>query len=163
MAKASRDKTAFVTPFGQFQFSVMPFGLKGAPATFQRMMDKLVGDMEGFAASYMDDIVIYSASWDEHLTHIQQVLECLGLTAKPSKCKFGMAECNYLGHVVGRGIVRPDPTKLEAVDSFPIPKTKQQLRRFLDLTGYYRRFIQGYALIASPLTDLTRKTEPQQL
>ena len=98
MAKASRDKTAFITPFGQFQFSVMPFGLNGALATFQRMMDKLVGDMEGFAASYLDDIVIYSATWDEHLTHIQRVLERLrerGPTAKPSKCKFGMAECNY--------------------------------------------------------------------
>ena len=121
---------------------------------------------EGFSASYLDDIVIYSVSWDDHLTHIQQVLERLrerGLTAKPSKCKFGIAECNYLGHVVGRGVVRPDPTKLEAVDNFPIPKMKQQLRHFLGLTGYYRRFIQDYASIASPLTDLTRKTEPQQL
>ena len=119
-------KTAFTTSIGLFQFRVMPFGLHGAPATFQRMMDKLLWDVGEYAAAYVDDVVIHSTSWSEHLQHIQRILQKLreaGLTVKPRKCQFGMIRCSYLGHVVGNGEVRPEQCKLEAVENFPIPLT----------------------------------------
>ena len=154
MSKQDRVKTAFTTPKGLYQFKVMPFGLSGAPATFQRMMDKLIRGIEDYTAAYIDDIVIFSdTSWEEHLEHVKEMLRRLrssNLTAKPSKCQFGMKECTYLGHVVGNGLVKPDPGKLRAVEEFPVPQTKKQVRAFLGLTGYYRRFIENFASIATP-------------
>ena len=159
----SRPLTAFVTPFGQYQFRVMPFGLSGAPATFQRLMDQVKRGLEEFCAAYLDDVVLFSTTWEDHLTNVRMVLGRLrqaGSTAKPRKCQFGMAECVYLGHVVGGGVVRPLPSKVDAVASFPVPKTKKEVRTFLGLSGYYRRFIPEYARIATSLTDLTRKSAP---
>ena len=107
VAEKAREKTAFVTPFGLYQFHVMPFGLQGAPATFQRMMDQLLRGLKGYAAVYVDDLVIYSHSWEEHLQHIKKVFDQYkeaGLTVKPKKCQFGMKQCIYLGHVVGNGV-----------------------------------------------------------
>ena len=141
MADEDRSKTAFTTHMGLFQFRVMPFGLSGAPATFQRMMDSLVCGLESFAAAYLDDLVIHSQSWVDHLQHIRHVLQRLreaGLTAKPAKCQFGMNRCVYLGHRVGGGLVQPEVGKLQAVQSFPVPTTKRQVRAFLGLVGYYR-------------------------
>ena len=161
--ESDQPKTAFTTPYGLFQFRVMPFGLQGAPATFQRMMDILLADAGEFAAAYLDDVVIHSANWDDHLRHVREVLQRLeraGLTIKPKKCQFAMSQCTYLGHVVGNGEVRPEMSKVRAVESFPTPKTKKQVRAFLGLTGYYRKFIAGYADIAMALTDLTRKNAP---
>lgn len=166
MKEEDRAKTAFATPTGLFQFKVMPFGLSGAPATFQRMMDSLVRGLEEYTGVYLDDIIIFSNSWTEHLQHVQQVLLRLRknrLTAKPAKCQFGMKECIYLGHIVGNGQVRPDPTKLAAVRNFPVPTTKKQVRAFLGLTGYYRKFIANYATVAAPLTDLTKKRLPDKV
>ena len=166
MAEGSREKTAFITPQGLFQFTVMPFGLQGAPATFQRMMDRLVSSMAEFCVAYLDDLVIFSSSWEEHLSHISHVLTALrdaGLTAKPSKCQFGMDQCVYLGHVVGNGQVQPEINKVEAVQRWPVPTTKKQVRAFLGLTGYYRKFIPQYATVAAPLTDLTRKFAPNSI
>ncbi len=163
VAMRDRAKTAFTTPMGLYQFRVMPFGLSGAPATFQRMMDTLLRGTENFAAAYLDDLVVYSATWEDHCRHVRQVLLRLrehGLTAKPSKCQFGMHQCVYLGHVVGGGQVRPEVGKLLAVENFPVPSTKKHVRSFLGLTGYYRRFIPDYATVAAPLTDLTRKAGP---
>ena len=108
LSEDSRPRSAFTTPFGLFQFKVMPFGLHGAPATFQRMMDQLLKGAEHFAAAYLDDVIIYSQSWPEHLQHIREVLKRLraaGLTARPSKCHYGTSQCIYLGHVVGGGEV----------------------------------------------------------
>lgn len=122
--------------------------------------------MEDYTAAYIDDIIIYSGTWEEHLEHVKEVLRQLRrnhLTAKPAKCKFGMKECSYLGHIVGGGHVRPDPEKLRAVQDFPIPETKKQIRSFLGLTGYYRKFIENYAVIAAPLSDLTKKMLPERL
>ena len=166
MKNEDRVKTAFSTPNGLFQFKVMPFGLSGAPATFQRMMDRVIRGMEDFAGVYLDDIVIFSGTWEEHLEHVKKMLLKLRehrLTAKPVKCQFGMKECSYLGHIVGSGQVKPDPRKLQAVKEFPIPITKKQVRGFLGLTGYYRKFIQDYASIAAPLTDLTKKSLPERV
>ena len=162
----SRPRTAFATPFGLFQFRVMPFGLQGAPATFQRMMDQLLVGCNDYAAAYLDDVVIHSTSWEDHLHHIRSILQKLreaGLTIKPQKCQFGTESCSYLGHVVGNGEVRPEESKLQAVKAFPTPVTKKQVRAFLGLTGYYRKFIPSYAEVAAPLTDITRKNAPNKV
>ena len=103
VASSDRHKTAFITPFRLYQFTKMPFGLQGAPATFQGMMDQLIQGLQEFASVYPDDLVIYSNSWEDHLLHIRQVLQRLqhaGLTAKPNKCLFGMEQCSYLGYIV---------------------------------------------------------------
>ena len=157
------SKTAFVTPFGLYQFRVMPFGLQGAPATFQRLMDRVLRGLDQFAAAYLDDVVIFSSSWDEHLTHVKKVLARLRLTAKPRKCQFGMSQCCYLGHIVGSGVLCPEPSKIEAIKSFAIPQTKRQVRSFLGLAGYYRKFIPDFSVIAAPISDLTKKSAPSRV
>ena len=166
VAPSSQPITAFTTPFGLFQFTVMPFGLHGAPATFQRMMDQLLNGIGDYSAAYLDDLVIYSDDWEKHLLHLRTVLGRLreaGLTAKPAKCQLGNNQCIYLGHSVGNGEIRPEATKIEAVENFPLPVTKKDVRAFLGLSGYYRRFIPDYATIALPLTDLTRKSAPNHV
>ena len=159
MNEDDKDKTAFTTPKGLYQFTVMPFGLCGAPATFQRMMDSVIHGLESSVAVYLDDVVIFSETWTDHIKHIREVLQQLRkykLTAKPTKCQFGMYECVYLVHVVGNGQVKPDPQKISAVKKYPVPTTKKGVRSFLGLTGYDRRFIADYAKLAMPLSDLTR-------
>ncbi|KAI8510586.1 hypothetical protein Bbelb_115020 [Branchiostoma belcheri] len=160
----SKSKTAFVTPFGLYQFHTMPFGLHGAPATFQRLMDNMLRGTEEFADSYIDDLDIFSDGWDEHLLHLREIFTRLRnarLTVKPSKCHFAMKVVPLLGHVAGGGVVRPDEEKVRAVKEFPRPSTKKEVRAFLGLTGYYRRFIPQYADLAAPLTDLTGSRKPQ--
>ena len=166
VAAEDRAKTAFSSPYGLFQFTVMPFGLQGAPATFQRMMDELLRGTEGYSAAYLDDIVIYSDNWKDHMKHLKEVFRRLrkaALTVKFDKCQFGMDQCIYLGHMVGNGTVRPENSKLEALKEFPIPRTKTAVRGFLGLAGYYRRFIPNFAETAAPLTDLTRKTATKEV
>ena len=163
VAVQDRHKTAFVTPGGLFQFRVMPFGLSGAPASFQRLMDQLIKGCQDFAAVYLDDLVIFSTTWEDHLKQLGEILNRIGeagLTVKVDKCQFGMKQCVYLGHVVGNGMIQPEVSKVEAVQSFARLETKTQVRGFLGLTGYYRKFIPDYATVAAPLTDLTRKSAP---
>ena len=163
MEKSARSKTAFRTPFGLYQFRRMPFGLQGAPSTFQRMMDSLLVGTQDYAAAYLDDLIVFSHSWQEHLSHLRRILQKLreaGLTVKQKKCQLAMSHCSYLGHVVGEGLVRPELSKVDAVKQFQVPTTKSAVRTFLGLTGYYRKFIPGYAELAAPLTDLTRKNAP---
>lgn len=162
VAKKARAKTAFdnVTPFGLYQFRLMPFGSQGAPATFQRMMDQLLRGLKGYAVTYLDDLVIYSDSWEDNLLHIEKVFDRLreaGLTAKPKKCQFLVKQCIYLDQVVENGVIRPEQSKVEAVMPFPIPQTKKQVRAFLRVRGYYRKFILNFANIAAMLTNLIRK------
>ena len=164
--EGDQQKTAFTTPFGLYQFRRMPFGLQGAPATFQRMMDRLLDGMKDFADAYIDDLVIFTDTWEEHLRCLRVILEKLrrvNLTVKRRKCQFGMGECSYLGHVIGGGKVRMEADKIEAVQQFQRPRTKKEVRAFLGLSGYYRKFIPNYASIAAPLTDLTKKTGPNQV
>ena len=118
--------------------------------------------MEDYTAAYLDDLVIFSNSWERHLHHIREVFDQLraaGLTAKPRKCQVGMAQCVYFSHVVGNGLVCPEPSKIDAVMSFPVPQTKKQVRAILGVTGYYRKFIQDFASVAAPLTELIRKNK----
>ena len=134
-----QEKTAFTTPLGKFQFRQMPFGLKGAPSTFQRLMDTVLTPCHQFAGSYIDDIIIYSESWEEHLIHLKEVLQHLreaGLTAKPSKCSIAMFQCVYLGHKVGGGKISLDEAKVAAIQDYKTPRTKKDVRAFLGLTGY---------------------------
>ena len=161
-----RAKTAFATPFGLHQFTRMPFGLQGAPVTFQIMVDRLLEETGDFTNAYIDDVVIYSSSWEEHLVHLREVLNRIqkaGLKVKPGKCQLGMTYCVYLGHVIGNGEIRPEMSKVKAVQDFKVPTTKKAVRAFLGLTEYYRKFIPDYASIATVLTDLTRKSQPTKV
>ena len=150
VASEDRHKTAFCTPFRLFEFNVMPFGLQGAPGTFQRlMMDGLICGLSSFTSAYLDDLIIRSSTWEDHMSHLRIIFERIrnaGLTIKVHKCQFGMATCVYLGHVVGGGSLRPEQVKVEATRSMPVPQTKTQLRAFLGLAGYYRKLIPQYPL-----------------
>ena len=166
MSEDDRAKTAFTTPRGFYHFKVMPVGLCGAPATFQRMMDSVIRGLGSHVAVYLDDVVVFSETWEDHLSHILGVLQCLrkyNLTAKPQKYQFGMRECIYLGHIVGNGQVKPHPNKLAAVKDYPIPKTKKEVRCYQGLTGYYRKFIANFAKLTMPLSDLTKKSLPDKV
>jgi hypothetical protein len=154
--------SAFVTPAGQFQWRFMPFGLRNAPATFSRLVQKVLKGLEPFASAYLDDILIFSTSWDEHLSHLAQVLNRIrnaGLTLNVAKCEFAHAQVEFLGHVVGRGIVQPRSAKIKAVLDFPRPTTKKQIQSFLGLAGYYRRFIPHFSHISAALTSLLQKNK----
>lgn len=156
----SRLLTAFRTPLGLFQFTVMPFGLHGAPATFQRLMDKVLRGCEDCSATYLDDVVVFSMTWEEHLEHIRRVLgaiNAVGLTLNLQKCEWAKQKTSYLGFQLGRGEVRPQVDKVEAIRNSPRPQTKTQVRSFLGLVGWYRRFIPQFATLATPLTNLTCK------
>ena len=160
LSPGSKEKMSFSAPDGLYQFWTLPFGLFGAPATFQHLMDRVLRPYAAFAAAYVDDVIIHSDSWAQHLRHVAVVLESLrqaGLTANPKKCTIGRAEVRYLGYHLGRGQVRPLVDKTAAIVTCPQPKTKKEVRRFLWLAGYYRRFIPAFAELTSPLTDLTRK------
>ena len=118
MTKSDNDKTAFLSPYGFFQFKVMPFGLQGAPANFQRMMDCLLHGLDSSSAAYLDDLVVLSKTWEEHLEQLCSILLPLreaGLTTKPKKSQFGMQHCVYLCHVVGGGIVKPQGDKITII------------------------------------------------
>ncbi|XP_036001527.1 alpha-1,3-mannosyl-glycoprotein 2-beta-N-acetylglucosaminyltransferase b isoform X1 [Fundulus heteroclitus] len=159
---SSRQYTAFRTPSGLFQFTVMPFGLHGPPATFQWLMDKVLRGSEDYSAAYLDDVIIYSNSWEEHVSHLARVLEKIGeagLTLNILKCVWAQQETRYLGYHLGRGKVRPQMDKIEAIQKCPRPRTKKEVRSFLGLAGWYRRFVPHFATLASPLTSLTAKDQ----
>ena len=170
METESREKTAFATPQGLYEFLVMPFGLKNAPAVFQRLMQRVFDGLnpEGgkqFLAVYLDDILVFSTTLEEHLAHLRKVIDRLqsaNLKLKPSKCRFMKKEVEYLGHIVTAEGLRPNPRVTEAVQSFPTPENIQGVRRFLGMASYYRRFIAGFAKITQPLHHLTAKDVPFQ-
>ena len=153
-----RHLTAFSTPQGLFQFKYLPFGLVNAGAIFCRMVRQLLQGLKG-VESYIDDIVIHSRDWESHLMTLCDVLKRLrghGLTAKPSKCEVGQQSIPFLGYIVGQGQIKLQEGKAEAILNCKRPTTKKQLRSFLGIVGFYRRFIDKYAEIAKPLTDLTK-------
>ena len=141
VAPEDRPKTAFTTPKGLFQFTTMLFGLTGAPATFQRLMDKVLRGTEQQVGVYLDDILIHSQTWEDHLRHIADVLSRLdqaGLTINLQKCTFRANQCEYLGHRIGGGGISPMEDKVRAIQAIKQPRTKKEVRAFLGLTGYYR-------------------------
>ena len=160
------EKTAFISPAGKFQFTTMPFGLKNAPATFQRMMDVVLQGLESFSVPYIDDILIFSNCWEDHLEHIHAVIERLqaaALTAKRSKCLCGKSSLEYLGPVVGEGKVSVPQAKVAALRHYLRPVTKPQLKSFLGLAGYYRRFVHHFEEYARPLNEATKSQAPHQV
>ncbi len=139
LSESAKPKTAFSTPSGHWQYRTLPFGLHGAPATFQHMMNILLRPHQAYAVAYLDDVVVHSVSWEDHLERLRRVLSELrraGLTANPCKCHLALSEAKYLGFQVGRGLIRPQEKKVEAVRSAPRPTTKTQVRAFLGLAGY---------------------------
>ncbi|CAM5157917.1 unnamed protein product [Eretmochelys imbricata] len=147
---------------GLYEFNVLPFGLRNAPATFQRLVDGLLAGLGEYAVAYLDDVAIFSDSWAEHLEHLQKVFERIreaGLTVKAKKCQIGLNRVTYRGHQVGQGTISPLQAKVDAIQKWPVPKPKKQVQSFLGLAGYYRRFVPQYSQIAAPLTDLTKKKQ----
>ena len=154
----SIPKTAFTSPFGKYEYVKVPVGLAQAPAYFQELMIGVLKDLP-FAMAYLDDIIIYSSTPEEHLQHIKTVFERLchaKLSMKLSKCHFFAKEIQYLGHILGREGIKPVPAKTEAIKAIHPPVNLKQVRTFLGLVGYYRKFIKNFAKIAKPLTMLTR-------
>ena len=161
MDSRDKHKTAFSTDNGHYEYNRMPFGLKGAPATFQRLMDRVLVGLQGVELFvYIDDIVVYAATLDEHDQKIFRLFRRLsdaGLRLQPEKCTFLATEVAYLGHTISAEGVRPNPAKIEAVKNFPVPRNPKNIKEFLGLIGYYRRFIPNLANRAKPLTELLRK------
>lgn len=158
----SRPITAFTVPGkGLFHFRVMPFGLHSAPATFQRLLDTVLGpDLEPHVFVYLDDIIVISRTFSEHLELLAETFRRLRearLRLNPEKCKFCVDQLKYLGHVVGRDGIETDPEKVSAVADWPEPTTIKQIRQFLGMASWYRRFIANFSTLAAPLTQLTRK------
>ena len=132
------EKTAFITPYGKYEYLTMPFGLVTASSTFQRLMDRILQGLHGFAVAYLDDILIHSSTWEEHLEHLTIVFDKLreaGLTVKEAKCTFGEATCIYLGYVVGSRTVKPMQGKVSAIREFGRPRTKREVRSFRGCVG----------------------------
>ena len=157
--KPSIPKTAFNSPFGKFEYMKVPFGLAQAPEYFQELMTGILKDFI-FAIAYLDDIIIFSKTPKEHLFHIRKVfkkLKSANLSMKKSKCSFFSKEIQYLGHILSATGIRPLPTKTHAIQHMQPPTTPKQVRAFLGLVRYYRKFIKGFAKIAKPLTLLTRQ------
>ena len=154
-------KTAFRTRYGHYEFTVMPFGLTNAPAAFMDMMNRICKPyLDKFVIVFIDDILIYSKTQEDHATHLRVLLEILRqeqLYAKFSKCEFWLSEVQFLGHVINAQGIQVDPAKIEAILKWEVPKSPTEVRSFLGLAGYYRRFIKDFSRIAIPLTSLTRK------
>ena len=143
VVEADKHKTAFITPFGLFQYERLPFGMSGAPATFQRFMQRLFSEkLFEILLIYLDDLLVF---------YVLTTIEKHGLKLKPSKCQLFRDEVPYLGHIISAEGVATDPEKVKAVEEWPTPVTVKQLQAFLGLAGYYRRYIERFAQIAAPL------------
>lgn len=159
-----RDKTAFTTPFGNFRFKKMPFGLRNAPSTFQRLMDRLRSGLTGMLILiYLDDLIILSSTFDEHIRNLRAVLERLRqfkLHANLDKCHFMLPEIKYLGHVITHDGIKPDPSKISAIAEMKTPSNVKELLTFLQTGSWFRRFVPNHAAVARPLSDLTKRNTP---
>ena len=160
----SRDKTAFITPMGKYRYKTMPQGMRNAPVVFQSLMDLVLRGIQfKYVMVYIDDICIFSNTFEQHLAHLEEVftrLRSANLKLHPKKCKFAVQEVTYLGHVLSPEGIKPNPDKVKAIASFPTPTKMKQLRSFLGMIGYYRKFISGFGVTAKVLYDLTKKDVP---
>ena len=158
------QKAAFRSRYGHYEYVVMPFGVTNAPAVFMDYMNKIFRPfLDKFVVVFIDDILIYSRTQEEHAEHLRLVLGVLRekqLYAKLSKCEFWMDEVQFLGHVISAQGIAVDPAKVEAVVKWESPKSATEIKSFVGLAGYYRRFIEGFSKIVAPLTLLTRKDQP---
>jgi hypothetical protein len=165
MEKKSIEKTAFNTIWGKYEWLAMPFGLCNAPATFQTVMNEVLRPFLGtFVVVYLDDILIYSDSMEDHYDHLEKVLSALHnsqLIAQPSKCVIAAKELEFCGHIVGSGRIRPLPAKVDVIRTWPKPRNVHELRQFVGLATYYRRFIKGFAQICVPLHELFKETDEE--
>ena len=153
-------KTAFRTQSGHYEFVVMPFGLTNAPATFARMMNKIFLDNQHFVVVFFDDIMVFSKSEQEHKEHLNVVFDLLrahDLYANLEKSSFFQSKIEYLGHIVSTDGISVDPKKVKTIKDWPIPKNVHEVRSFLGLSGFYRKFVKNFSRIALPLTLLTQK------
>ena len=161
MKETDIAKTAFRTHNGHYEFRVMPFGLCNAPSSFQATMNRLFQPyLRKYIVIFFDDILIYSQSVREHVLHLETAFRVLmegKFTLKLSKCSFAQRQIEYLGHIVSGKGVQPVPDKIQAVQQWPPPRTARSLRGFLGLTGFYHRFIKGYAAMVAPLSSLLTK------
>ena len=164
LEEADKEKTAFCTTEGLYQFKVMPFGLCNAPASFQRLMDLVLTGLQwSQCLVYLDDIVVLGCSFEEHIRNLHSVLQRLqesGLRLKPTKCAFFKKEVKYLGHIISRNGVATDPDKTAKVASWPVPTSKREVQQFVGFANYYRRFIKAFAQLARPLHRLTEQGVP---
>ena len=161
VTEGDEAKTTCVTRYGSYEFLVMPFGLTNAPATFYNLMNDVLFDyLDAFLVVYLDDIVVYSQTLNEHEMHLRKVFQRLRehkLYVKPENCEFSRDQITFLGHKISEGQIRMDERKVQAVIDWPAPTKVTELRSFLGLENYYRRLIKGYSKIVSPLTDLLKK------
>lgn len=166
MDPASIPKTAITTPFGLYEYVRMPFGLRNAAQTFQRFMDSILRGLP-FAYSYIDDLLVASATPEEHERHLHQLFARLsefGVVINAAKSQFGVSELEFLGHHVGKDGIRPLPHKVKAIQEYPQPTTRRRLREFLGLINFYRRFLPNCAAVLRPLTDLlSQRAEPNSV
>jgi hypothetical protein len=157
-------KTAFRTRSGLYEYTVMPFGLTNAPASFQSLINNVLKEyIDKFVIVYLDDILVYSQTPEEHTEHVRTVLETLlerKLRLKLSKCEFGVTKTEYLGYIIEPGRISMDPKKLQSIESWPTPANLKELQSFLGTANYYRRFVKGYSKTATPLTKLAQKDQP---
>ncbi|XP_033761567.1 uncharacterized protein LOC117343335 [Pecten maximus] len=159
LTERAKNVSAFVTPTGLYQYKVMPFGMRNAPATFQRLMNKMIANLEG-TECYIDDVVIYSDTWEQHVKQVSAFMERMSeanLTINLVKSELCCATVQYLGHTVGLGQVKPVQAKVEAIDKFPIPSNRKEVMRFLGMAGFYRNFCPNFSTVAYPLTNLLQK------
>lgn len=161
LAEEDVPKTAFWTHNGHYEYNVMPYGVAGGPATFQHEMNTVPAPiLRKFVVVFIDDILIYSKSWEEHISHIKQLFDLLhqhNFKVKLSKCSFAKQELSYLGHVKSHKGVATDPSKVDIIQQWPTPSNAKEVRGFLGLTGYYRKFVRNFGIVSKPLTNLLKK------
>ena len=164
LEESSKEKTAFVCHLGLFQFETMPFGLCCAPSTFQRYMSHVLSEyMWRFTLCYIDDLIIYSKTMEEHIVHLRLIFKKIAehqLRLNPDKCTFASDSVVYLGHVISSEGVSPDPDKTASIENFPRPRRLRDVRSFLGLTSFYRKFVKGYSKIAKAMNTLLKKGQP---
>jgi hypothetical protein len=166
LSELSSAYTSFVTEFGQYEFTVVPFGIRFASGLCNRILNEVLIGCENFVTSFVDDLIVYSSSWDDHVRDLDKIFNVLrsnGITLNLRKCAFAQTTVKFLGYIVGQGEISPDPAKVDALRNFPKPERKKQLRSYLGFLNFYRRFVPNLAQQTAVLTEMLRKTCPDKL